>query len=794
VAQPEAQPSFDPAAVAQKAELIARVGAAVQALHEPLRTAVVMRFWHGMLPDAIAQQLGVPRNTVRSRLQRGLELLRERLDREFGTRERWTKPLGAIAGVRAAVPAATSGAMVMLFTGWLMNTKLLLGAAAVLVAAVAIPWSLAGERGGPGTPPTVSGSPNAVVASAAPPPNERIEQPLPAIASGAGEEPFDPAPVHVAPWTPDILVVDEDDLPVTEAIVTIWASTKVERSAEVRKQYGGSRHAYQGHAENPTLRVHTDEDGRARPAPVLDLESYAFAASKDGIGNSAEAPTWYTRKVEVKLVLARSFQVRGQVLRADGSPGVGATVTAGPSFYPTPQSSPAPVVTDAEGRFAMALQGRGKWDFRANLDGQTSLPNKVQVLSEPVPEVVISFPGAINLTGLVVDADGKPVPQASVRAWREYRLNSKDQDPDDYETGYADADDAGRFTIAVQRCARYELLASQKGHATSELVWTETTREKPHAEVRLVLQRFAEIRGRVLHENGTPFAGVRVVASAEAGEAAGYAAVPTRRDLFEQAGLSTSAADGAFLLQVHPGTSWTLITRPVPDQWHIGTKMAGVAPGRRDVDLVITADDLGGCTVRGSVLSAADGTEIADCGFELVTYDKDGVRLSSAGVKANVHGNQFTLPPLPCGRRFGLRVYLNGPENRPDGSRFPSMDGPFAPREIGPFTTSRQGLELVVRLDVWGDLPVRVLASDGSVPRGVSVVAWSAMLTSISWPALHLDHEGRALLRGRDPGLHHLRVLVGERVIQEQDVTIAPGLNQELEVRLPAAAALPGKR
>jgi hypothetical protein len=31
-------------------------------------------------------------------------------------------------------------------------------------------------------------------------------------------------------------------------------------------------------------------------------------------------------------------------------------------------------------------------------------------------------------------------------------------------------------------------------------------------------------------------------------------------------------------------------------------------------------------------------------------------------------------------------------------------------------------------------------------------------------------------------------------VIHEQDVTIAHGLNQELDVRLPASAALPGKR
>jgi predicted ArsR family transcriptional regulator len=42
---------------------------------------------------AIAARLGVPRNTVRSRLQRGLARLRERLDAD-GDRAQWAAPLG----------------------------------------------------------------------------------------------------------------------------------------------------------------------------------------------------------------------------------------------------------------------------------------------------------------------------------------------------------------------------------------------------------------------------------------------------------------------------------------------------------------------------------------------------------------------------------------------------------------------------------------------------------------------------------------------------------------------------
>ncbi|MEO6596252.1 MAG: sigma-70 family RNA polymerase sigma factor [Planctomycetota bacterium] len=78
--------SRDPASIAEQAELSRHVVAAVQGLEEPFRTAVVLRFWRGLLPEAIAVQLGVPRNTVRSRLQRSLARLRERLDAEYGAR------------------------------------------------------------------------------------------------------------------------------------------------------------------------------------------------------------------------------------------------------------------------------------------------------------------------------------------------------------------------------------------------------------------------------------------------------------------------------------------------------------------------------------------------------------------------------------------------------------------------------------------------------------------------------------------------------------------------------------
>ena len=94
----------DPAAITAQAEAMREVAAAVHELEEPFRTVVVLRFWRGLLPEAIATQLGVPRNTVRSRLQRGLERLRARLDRHFGDRRGWQAALLPFATAMPQAP------------------------------------------------------------------------------------------------------------------------------------------------------------------------------------------------------------------------------------------------------------------------------------------------------------------------------------------------------------------------------------------------------------------------------------------------------------------------------------------------------------------------------------------------------------------------------------------------------------------------------------------------------------------------------------------------------------------
>jgi RNA polymerase sigma-70 factor (ECF subfamily) len=57
---------------------------AVLALDEPYRSALIMRYFEGLAPAAIASRLNVSGSTARTRLQRGLALLRDRFEHERG--------------------------------------------------------------------------------------------------------------------------------------------------------------------------------------------------------------------------------------------------------------------------------------------------------------------------------------------------------------------------------------------------------------------------------------------------------------------------------------------------------------------------------------------------------------------------------------------------------------------------------------------------------------------------------------------------------------------------------------
>jgi RNA polymerase sigma-70 factor (ECF subfamily) len=110
VAKSEGVPSA--AEVASRVEIQSLLADAVKSLEEPYRTTVVLAFYDGLKPTQIAQQQGIPVDTVRTRIRRALERLRARLDQCPGGRSAWVAALTPLLWPKGAA-AAVTGALVM---------------------------------------------------------------------------------------------------------------------------------------------------------------------------------------------------------------------------------------------------------------------------------------------------------------------------------------------------------------------------------------------------------------------------------------------------------------------------------------------------------------------------------------------------------------------------------------------------------------------------------------------------------------------------------------------------------
>jgi RNA polymerase sigma-70 factor (ECF subfamily) len=213
-----------PADVIAEAEVHAKVVRAVLELDEPYCSTVLYRFFHGLEATEIAARTGVPVETVRTRLKRAIERLRERMDVELGDdRDAWCLLVLGHRRIPAAVPTGT-GVALGAAGGVVMGaaTKWAVGAVAVLLAA-ALLW-------------TITKSPSADVASPPPPqakdtaaappegakPSRHAAQPDAATAAPASSF---PPPVDLASVDRDLdlhgVVVRKDGTPVPGAKVQI---------------------------------------------------------------------------------------------------------------------------------------------------------------------------------------------------------------------------------------------------------------------------------------------------------------------------------------------------------------------------------------------------------------------------------------------------------------------------------------------------------------------------------------------------------------------------------------------
>ena len=161
---------------------------AVLSLDEPYRSTVLLHFFQARSPKEIADAQGIPAATVRSRLRRALELLRNRLDEEHGgDRHSWAFALVGLCNQQPASPLAAGSWFAATIGFLIMNSKIALTVGAGLVALLLgwVTWSPTPEpipasvRAESGTSPAEEAS--ATTASTASKSQIRAEVPTPQV-------------------------------------------------------------------------------------------------------------------------------------------------------------------------------------------------------------------------------------------------------------------------------------------------------------------------------------------------------------------------------------------------------------------------------------------------------------------------------------------------------------------------------------------------------------------------------------------------------------------------------------
>lgn len=118
-----------PEEVAMRKEALRQMSNAVLTLEEPYFSTILLRFYEDLPPREVAARLDVPVETVKTRIQRALKILRHEMDEENGgIRTKWCMALAPIAGLHLATAKAAAATT----TATVGTAKLKIGIVAAL--------------------------------------------------------------------------------------------------------------------------------------------------------------------------------------------------------------------------------------------------------------------------------------------------------------------------------------------------------------------------------------------------------------------------------------------------------------------------------------------------------------------------------------------------------------------------------------------------------------------------------------------------------------------------------------
>ncbi len=502
----------EPARVVTPEELVDRVeteravAGELLAVSEPYRTTLLLRYYEDLSAADIARRLGVPAATVRSRLKRGLDELRGRLDtRAGGDRRSWS-----LALVPTALLARSSHAMAIGIGGLLiMKTSANLVAAVALLVAFAL-GVVALQRRQSLSAAELSRAHAGVAWHTA----RGIGTSLRAPATLGGVAIPDWFGQRGAPIRRIAGRITVDGAPVADALVELGSGLS---DAGVL----------------PTATRRTAADGRF-DFGVLPPARYTLAASKADHSPAVREldtrdPTIAADRVELRLggCAARLF---GQVSDTSGGPIVGARLC-----YAPPRAA-ACVLSDGSGAYRMCLTPAQQW-VEVTAKGYGAVDASVYPMNRPARRDFSLTPESIVVGRVVRADDGSPIARASVRS-ASGELGRRVAAPNAAVT-----DERGRFTLSGLAPGRHRLFAFANGLAAVDPTEVTVEAGRTSAEIVLRLGAAARISG-VVTDGRQPVAGARISVDGGTPIMGGAVAV-ARVDAVTQ-------PDGTFTLEAAP--------------------------------------------------------------------------------------------------------------------------------------------------------------------------------------------------------------------------------------------------
>jgi RNA polymerase sigma factor (sigma-70 family) len=585
---------------------------AVLALDEPYRTALILRFIDDLDAREIARRLHTPLATVRTRIKRGLEVLRANLRREHGDEYgAWSIALVHLLRLEpASYRAVATAAAKTLIQGALVMTvvqKVVVGAAALVVLAASLfVWERnnAAERNS-----------SALAALAAEAENLHLPQPeADPVETPIQSDRSEVSAQHALPPTESKPV---DSRTGSLAIHVVWGDDK-KPAADVNLKI------YQSTAEDfyrDVLFGRTGEDGvlvlpKVLPGKIsFEVDRGAHSTAKVIAGERADAT----------LEIEWGFDVSGKVLDVDSSPVAGADVYSWGYGGDSHEGYVVARSREDGSYFVRSLPPKQVGWLSARAPRRAPTPQKM-LLSDAGAKVTtdlvfLSKGGSIE--GRVLDPDGTPVAGAEVMVGRS--RDYADLRLDDGSPGRSPAaqrvftDVAGRYRIEGVAEGAQPIFGHGKGFAPwrgdcNVTAGIATTLDIP-------LMRGVQLTGSVRDEQGSPV----VRASVTAG---GFGFGVVHR---------STAADGSFAMKDLPLGEFAVY---VDDETGIAqTKLFGVSGVPLHWDAVISK----GLTLRGRLV--APGRNLEDWSVNIRTANSLSAEFS-AGTDAD---GRFEFAQCPEG-------------------------------------------------------------------------------------------------------------------------------------------------